>query len=61
MPYDINLDVQQIAKTTLYLLENTNYSGSDGGGRNGGAITSLKNCLRKFLADFQPEATGAND
>lgn len=60
MPYEMNLDVHQIAKTTLYLLEHTSYPGNDGIGKNGSAVTSLKNCLRKFLSDFEPETAKAN-
>jgi hypothetical protein len=54
MPYEIELNVAEIAKTTLYLLEHTNYPGNDGIGKNGKAVMSLKGCLREFINDFEP-------
>lgn len=56
MTYEMNLDVKEIAKTTLYLLENTIYPGHDGTGKNAKTVTGLKNCLRDFLAEFETEA-----
>lgn len=56
MPYEMKLDVKEIAKTTLYLLEHTIYPGHDGTGKNGKAVTGLKDCLREFLAQFETEA-----
>jgi len=55
MPYEIELNVTEIAKTTLYLLEHTKYPGNDGIGKNGKAVMNLKDCLQSFLNDFDAD------
>jgi len=55
MPYEIELNVTEIAKTTLYLLEHTKYPGHDGMGKNAKPVKNLKDCLQSFLTDFDAE------
>jgi hypothetical protein len=53
MPYQISLNVIEILKSTLYLLENTIYAGKDGK-----TVSDLKKCIsgaiRALADDAQP-------
>ena len=57
MPYEIPLNVTEILKSTLYLLEHTIYPGKDGK-----TVTELKKCISgaiERLAAESAEASGA--
>ena len=51
MPYQISLNVIEILKSTLYLLENTIYPGKDGK-----TVFELKKCLNGAITALKAEA-----
>jgi len=51
MPYEIPLNVIEILKSTLYLLENTIYPGKDGK-----TVSDLKKCLSGAIRSLAAEA-----
>jgi hypothetical protein len=50
MPYEIPLNVIEILKSTLYLLENTLYPAKDGK-----TVTDLKKCIASAIASLSLE------
>ena len=50
MPYEIPLNVIEILKSTLYLLEHTLYPGKDGK-----TVTDLKKCISGAIATLAAE------
>lgn len=52
MPYEIPLNVIEILKSTLYLLEHTLYPGKDGK-----TVTGLKRCISDAIQSLQIEAS----
>ena len=53
MPYEIPLNVIEILKSTLYLLEHTLYPGKDGK-----IVSDLKKCISGAITALTAEATG---
>lgn len=51
MPYEIPLNVIEILKSTLYLLEHTIYPGKDGK-----VVTDLKRCIAGAISNLASEA-----
>lgn len=51
MPYEIPLNVIEILKSTLYLLEHTIYPGKDGK-----TVMDLKKCINGAINDLAAEA-----
>jgi hypothetical protein len=51
MPYEIPLNVIEILKSTLYLLEHTLYPGKDGK-----TVTDLKRCISIAIQDLATES-----
>ncbi|MGA8090186.1 MAG: hypothetical protein WCA10_23140 [Terracidiphilus sp.] len=51
MPYEIPLNVIEILKSTLYLLEHTIYPGKDGK-----TVTDLKRCIAGAINNLASEA-----
>jgi hypothetical protein len=56
MPYEIPLNVIEILKSTLYLLEHTIYPGKDGE-----AVTNLKKCILGAINSLSLEAQSPGD
>lgn len=57
MPYEIPLNVIEILKSTLYLLEHTIYPGKDGK-----TVTDLKRCISGAIETLATETgSGAGD
>jgi hypothetical protein len=57
MPYEIPLNVIEILKSTLYLLENTVYPGKDGK-----TVADLKRCITGAITSLAAEAArGSGD
>ena len=54
MPYEIPLNVTEILKSTLYLLEHTIYPGKDGK-----TVTELKKCISGAIERLALEAAQA--
>ena len=54
MPYEIPLNVIEILKSTLYLLEHTIYPGKDGK-----TVTELKRCITGAITALADEAAQA--
>ena len=54
MPYEIPLNVIEILKSTLYLLEHTIYPGKDGK-----TVTDLKRCISGAISALASEAVQA--
>jgi len=54
MPYEIPLNVIEILKSTLYLLEHTVYAGKDGK-----TVTHLKKCISDAIDSLRAEAAQA--
>jgi hypothetical protein len=54
MPYEIPLNVIEILKSTLYLLEHTLYPGKDGK-----TVNDLKNCIVHAINSLSAEAAQA--
>lgn len=54
MPYEIPLNVIEILKSTLYLLEHTIYPGKDGK-----TVTDLKRCITGAINSLAAEAAQA--
>jgi hypothetical protein len=54
MPYEIPLNVIEILKSTLYLLEHTIYPGKDGK-----TVADLKKCLTGAIDSLKNEALEA--
>ncbi len=54
MPYEIPLNVIEILKSTLYLLEHTIYPGKDGK-----TVTDLKSCITGAINSLSAEAAQA--
>ena len=54
MPYEIPLNVIEILKSTLYLLEHTIYPGKDGK-----TVTDLKRCISGAIDNLSAEAAQA--
>lgn len=54
MPYEIPLNVIEILKSTLYLLEHTIYPGKDGK-----TVTDLKKCIGGAIAALASETAQA--
>ena len=52
MPYEIPLNVIEILKSTLYLLEHTIYPGKDGK-----TVTDLKKCINGAIQNLSAEAS----
>ena len=50
MPYEIPLNVIEILKSTLYLLENTLYPGKDGK-----TVADLKKCISGAITNLTAE------
>ena len=55
MPYEIPLNVIEILKSTLYLLEHTIYPGKDGK-----TVADLKKCLTSAMSSLAEEAAQAS-
>jgi hypothetical protein len=55
MPYEIPLNVIEILKSTLYLLEHTIYPGKDGK-----TVTDLKKCISGAIATLTVETGQAS-
>jgi hypothetical protein len=53
MPYEIPLNVIEILKSTLYLLEHTIYPGKDGK-----TVADLKKCITGAINSLTAEASG---
>jgi hypothetical protein len=51
MPYEIPLNVIEILKSTLYLLEHTLYPGKDGK-----TVTDLKRCISIAIQNLATES-----
>jgi hypothetical protein len=51
MPYEIPLNVIEILKSTLYLLEHTIYPGKDGK-----TVTDLKRCISDAIKSLSTES-----
>lgn len=51
MPYEIPLNIVEILKSTLYILENTIYPGKDGK-----TVHGLKKCLTDAIVTLGAEA-----
>ena len=51
MPYEIPLNVIEILKSTLYLLEHTIYPGKDGK-----TVTDLKRCISGAISTLASES-----
>ncbi len=51
MPYEIPLNVIEILKSTLYLLEHTIYPGKDGK-----TVSDLKRCIAGAISTLATEA-----
>lgn len=56
MPYEIPLNVIEILKSTLYLLEHTIYPGKDGK-----TVTDLKKCILGAINSLSLEAQSPGD
>lgn len=56
MPYEIPLNVVEILKSTLYILEHTMYPGKDGK-----IVTDLKRCISGAIENLRAEAAHAAD
>jgi hypothetical protein len=54
MPYEIPLNVIEILRSTLYLLEHTIYPGKDGK-----TVMDLKKCINGAINDLATEAAQA--
>jgi hypothetical protein len=54
MPYEIPLNVVEILKSTLYLLEHTIYPGKDGK-----TVNDLKHCISTAIDSLRTEAAEA--
>jgi len=54
MPYEIPLNVIEILKSTLYLLEHTIYPGKDGK-----TVTDLKRCISGAISSLASESAQA--
>ena len=54
MPYEIPLNVIEILKSTLYLLEHTIYPGKDGE-----TVTDLKKCINGAINSLAAQSTQA--
>ena len=54
MPYEIPLNVIEILKSTLYLLEHTIYPGKDGK-----TVSALKKCISGAIKNLAAEAVEA--
>jgi len=54
MPYEIPLNVVEILKSTLYLLEHTIYPGKDGK-----IVNDLKKCLSGAIQSLSAESAQA--
>lgn len=54
MPYEIPLNVVEILKSTLYLLEHTIYPGKDGK-----TVTDLKRCISLAIDNLRTESAEA--
>lgn len=54
MPYEIPLNVIEILKSTLYLLEHTIYPGKDGK-----TVTDLKKCISGAITTLTAETAEA--
>ena len=54
MPYEIPLNVIEILKSTLYLLEHTIYPGKDGK-----TVTDLKRCITGAITALAAEGAQA--
>lgn len=54
MPYEIPLNVIEILKSTLYLLEHTIYPGKDGK-----TVADLKKCILSAMNSLADEAAQA--
>ena len=54
MPYQIRLNVVEILKSTLYLLENSIYPGKDGK-----TVTDLKQCISGAINNLAAEVAQA--
>jgi len=54
MPYEIPLNVIEILKSTLYLLEHTIYPGKEGK-----TVSDLKNCIATAIDALKREALEA--
>ena len=54
MPYEIPLNVIEILKSTLYLLEHTIYPGKDGK-----TVSDLKKCITGAIDSLTAEASEA--
>ena len=55
MPYEIPLNVIEILKSTLYLLEHTIYPGKDGE-----TVTDLKKCINGAINSLAAKSTQAH-
>ena len=55
MPYQIRLNVVEILKSTLYLLEHSIYPGKDGK-----TVTDLKHCISGAIVNLTEEAAQAS-
>ena len=56
MPYEIPLNVIEILKSTLYLLEHTIYPGKDGK-----TVADLKRCISSAINSLGTEAQATGD
>jgi len=56
MPYEIPLNVIEILKSTLYLLEHTIYPGKDGK-----TVSDLKKCITGAIVSLAAEARASGD
>jgi len=54
MPYEIPLNVIEILKSTLYLLEHTIYPGKDGK-----TVADLKSCIANAMSTLAKEIADA--
>ena len=55
MPYEIPLNVIQILKSTLYLLEHTIYPGKDSK-----TVSDLKKCISGAIQNLAAESAGSS-
>jgi hypothetical protein len=55
MPYEIPLNVIEILKSTLYILEHTIYPG-----KGGKTVTDLKRCISGAIENLATEAVQAS-
>ncbi len=52
MPYQISIDLSEILRTTLYLIENANYPG-----KASATVADLKECMIRAISEIEAAKT----